>query len=154
MKYMGEKMKKEIDVQKIIEEYYLYSQQAEVLKQNLDLINASLVELGTVRETLEQIEKLEEGHELLIPIGANSYIKAKIANKNDVLVGIGAKVVVRKSIEKAKKDVEEKIENIKKVRDEQEKKLNDIMSRLEEIAPIVQQIIAVQQQQQIQQSKK
>ena len=146
-------MKREIDVQKIIEEYYLYSQQAEVLKQNLELINASLIELGVVRETLEQLKNLEEGHEILIPIGANSYIKAKITNKEDVLVGIGAKVVVRKSLEKAKKDVEDKIENIRKVKDEQEKKLNDIMSKLEEIAPIVQQIIAVQQQQQAKQQK-
>ncbi len=143
---MGELMKKEVDVQKIVEEYYIYSQQAEVLKQNLELINASLVELGVVRETLEQLEKLESGHEILIPIGANSYIKAKIIDKNDVLVGVGAKVIVRKSLEKAKKDVEDKIENIKKVRDEQEKKLNDIMSKLEEIAPIVQQILAAQQQ--------
>jgi prefoldin alpha subunit len=64
--------------------------------------------------TLEDIEKEKEDAELLVPIGGSSYVKAKLANPDKVVVGLGAGVSVEKTLQEAKAIVNERLDELEK----------------------------------------
>lgn len=57
----------------------IFRAQLESIGQNQQLIQISLEELGRARETLAQYQRSKEGDELLVPIGGNSFVFAKVA---------------------------------------------------------------------------
>jgi prefoldin alpha subunit len=78
------------------------------------MINAAITDLTYANMTLEGIEKEKADAELLVPIGSSSYIKAKLANSDTVIVGMGAGVSVEKTLPEAKAIVKERLEELKK----------------------------------------
>jgi len=66
--------------------------------------------------TLEGLEKEKENSELLVPIGGNSYIRAKLENPDKIVVGMGAGVSVEKTLQEAKEIVKKRLENLEKTR--------------------------------------
>jgi prefoldin alpha subunit len=64
--------------------------------------------------TLEDVEKEKEDAELLVPIGGSSYVKAKLANPDKVVVGLGAGVSVEKTLQEAKAIVKERLGELEK----------------------------------------
>jgi prefoldin alpha subunit len=128
--------------EKILGEYELYRTQAEIYKQNLELINANILDLSVVKESLDQIKDLEKENEVLVPIGGGSFIKAKIIDLEKVVVGLGAEVAVKKTIPDAKVDIEKRIEELEKVRGEHTERLQFVLGKIEELTPKVQEILA------------
>lgn len=128
--------------EKILNEYEYYRVQAESLQKNLELVNASLGELDVVIKSLGEIKGQGKKNEILVPIGVDSYISSKILDTQNVILGIGAGVAVKKSIPEAKKDLEARIEELEGVRKELGDRLGLLLGKIEELAPKVQQILA------------
>ena len=87
----------------------LLEQTAETLQQRISMINAAITDLTYANMTLDDIEKEKQGAELLVPIGGSSYIKAKLANTDKVVVGMGAGVSIEKTMPEAKEIVKERL---------------------------------------------
>lgn len=130
------------DAEKIVAEYEYFRAQADAYKQNIDMINSHLAELSMVKDSLEQVGSLAQENEILVPLGAESFVRAKVVDTQNVIIGIGAEVAVKKTIAQAKQDVENRAKELEKVRAEHAEKLQLITRRLEELAPVVQQILA------------
>jgi prefoldin alpha subunit len=131
-----------MEAEKILNEYEYYRLQAEALQRNLELVNTSLGELGVVVKSLEEIRGQSKKNEILVPLGADSYVSSKILDTQNVILGIGAGVAVKKPIQEAKKDLEARIEELEGVRKELGDRLTLLLGKIEELAPKVQQIIA------------
>ena len=99
----------------------IFRAQLESIAQNQQLIQISLEELERARETLNQYQKAKEGDELLVPIGGNSFVFAKVATNSKAIVGIGTGISVEKSMEEAIKTMGDR-----------SKELFDTMSKLNE----------------------
>jgi|Deesub1362A_J573_1020465.scaffolds.fasta_scaffold00057_5 prefoldin alpha subunit len=134
------------ETERILEEYELYRAQAEVYRQNLDLLNANILDLMVVKESLDQIKEIGTDNEVLVPIGGGTLVKAKIIDTEKVIVGLGADVSVKKTISDAKGYLENRISWMEKTRNETTERLQYILSKLEEITPKVQQILAQAQE--------
>ena len=92
-----------------------------------------LQELATSKLTLEGIKNLTKGDEILVPIGASSFVRARIDDTAQVIAGIGANVSVDRSIDDATKNLEERITLIEaKIKENQENYMN-VAERLEEL---------------------
>ena len=141
---------KGVPVEKVLADYEMLRSQAEALQQNLDLINQHIAEFRLTLSTLEEIEKLEDGNEILVPMGSGSFTKAEIKDTGSVILSLGAEVAARKSIDEARKDLQARVEELEKVREEHSSRLGEIMKNLEAIAPVVEQILAAMQQSQLQ----
>ncbi len=133
------------EVEKTLNEYEYYRAQAETLKRNMDLLNASLVELDVAGKSLDEIKKLGKQNEILVPLGGDSFVKASIADTEKILVGLGAGIVVEKDIPKAKGDFEQRIKELEQVMAELAERWRAISGKLAELAPMVQEIIASQE---------
>lgn len=79
----------------------MYRTQLESIAQNQQLVQLSLEELARAKETLAQYKNAPEGSELLVPIGGNSFVFAKVGSTSKAIVGIGTGVSVEKSVDEA-----------------------------------------------------
>ncbi len=111
---MAKISKEEEELRKLTVEMRFLEQTAETLQQRVSMITAAITDLTYASMTLEGIEKEKENAELLVPIGGSSYIKAKLANPDKVVVGLGAGVSVEKTLQEAKAIVKERIDELEK----------------------------------------
>lgn len=129
----------------IMSEYEYYRSQVDAYKKNIELINASIAELTIVSESLDNIKNLDSKNEVLLPLGAESFITARVTDVSKVIIGIGAGVAVKKSIGDAKRDLKTRIAELEKVRKEHTDGLGAMLSRMDEIAPQVRKFIEEKQ---------
>ncbi|MBU2560094.1 prefoldin subunit alpha [archaeon] len=129
----------------VLKEYEFYRNQLETLQQNLNLVDNSLVELRMVSKSLSEIGAAKKESEVFVPIGFDSFIKAKITDPDNVVVGIGAGVAAKKTIKEAKDDFEERIKELETVKADNTSNLESVISKLREIEPSVKSIVAQSQ---------
>jgi prefoldin alpha subunit len=80
------------------------------------MVNAVTTDLGYASITLDSLEKEKENTGLLVPIGGNSYIKARLENPDKLIVGMGAGVSVEKTLAETKEIVRGRLEALEKTR--------------------------------------
>lgn len=108
--------KGEEELRKLSVEMRFYEQTAETVQSRLNMLNAVITDLTYATMTLEGLEKEKENAELLVPIGGNSYAKAKLANPDKLIVGIGAGVSVEKTLPETKETIKKRLEELEKTR--------------------------------------
>lgn len=101
--------------------------QAESLAEQQQLIQYSLEEYSRAKETLSKWKGAKKGEEILVPIGGNSFVFAKVAFNSKALVGIGSGVTVERPVEEAIATLDTRINEMV----EAMKKINDSMTVLE-----------------------
>ncbi|MDI3475699.1 MAG: prefoldin alpha subunit [Thermococcaceae archaeon] len=89
-------------LERLAYEYQLLQAQAQLLAQNLELLTLGKNEFQAVKETLEGLKKVEEERpEILVPIGAGSFLKGVIVDRENAIVSIGAGYAVEKTLDDA-----------------------------------------------------
>jgi len=89
---------------------------AQSLQRRLSLIEASMAELQVASSTVENLGKEAAGADILVPVGGGSYIRAKAADVEKLIVGIGADVSVEKSVKEAMESYQARVDELQKVR--------------------------------------
>jgi len=122
----------EEEIRRLIVELRVLENTAESIQSRMNLVNAMFAELNLAKETLEGMGREKVDASIFVPIGGGSYIKAKLTDVNKVVYGIGAGVAVEKSLEEAKKGVEERVSELEKTRRTLEQQLSQVMGRIQE----------------------
>jgi prefoldin alpha subunit len=91
---------------------------------------------------LDSIKNLKKNNEVLVPLGGGSFVKARITDVKKVVIGLGADVAVKRTIPDAQTDIEKRISELEKVRADQTERLQIALSKVEELTPKVQEILA------------
>lgn len=94
--------KDEEELRRLSVEMRFLEQTVEAVQNRVNMINAVITDLTYATITLEGLEKEKENAELLVPIGGNSYAKAKLANPDKLIVGVGAGVSVGEGVARNK----------------------------------------------------
>jgi len=108
--------KNEEEFRRLNLELRLLEQTAETLQSRMNMINAAATDLRYAQTTLEELDKENEKSELLVPVGGTSYIRARLDNPNQIIVGMGAGVSVEKTREEAKEIIKKRLEDLEKAR--------------------------------------
>ena len=112
-------------LESLVNELNAYQQQAEVLQQQIETLNTTITELSVAMETLETI-KGEDNKETLVPIGAGSFLITELKNTEEVIIGLGAGVAVKKKIDDAKVTIAEQRTEIEELREKMSADLRKI----------------------------
>lgn len=95
-----------------------YKMQLEALSGQAQLLQMSLEESMRARDTIDSLKNAKEGDEILVPVGASSFIPAKVTASDKAIVGVGNRISVEKSLDDAveymKANVDEITEALKK----------------------------------------
>jgi len=133
----------EEEVRRLLMVYQQYQAEAEAIVRQLGLFQLSVEGCGKALKAVEAMETAEDGQEMLVPIGQDSFIHAKLATKDKVVVGVGAGV----SIEKSAAEAKESLSKRKAQLSEASVKLNQTLSKIEQEMGKIQSIAAQYEQQ-------
>ena len=108
---------KEENLQKMYLEFQMLDQQIKQLDKQHTVLNDQLVELMATRQSLEDMEKVKEKTEILVPLSSGIYAKAEIKDSKKFIVNVGANIALVKDINSTKKLMETQIDEMKKLRE-------------------------------------
>ena len=105
---------------------------ANALQTRANLVNAALDEFRLASRTLEGVEKEKEGALFLVPIGGGSYVRAKLESADKVIVGVGAGVVIERTVGEAKENARNRIADLEKTRTTLQQQLTQVVGKIED----------------------
>ena len=105
---------------------------ARVLQSRLDIVTAALSETLTAISTLEGAKGKPVETETLIPIGSGSFVKSKLADVQNIIIGVGAGVCIEKPIEDSMKDLRLRSSELEKARTNVTQQLNQVIGQTED----------------------
>ena len=73
-----------------------YKERVEALSRQVQVLRVSLDEVTVASEALKAFRDAKEGDEILVPVGASSFIPVKVSGNRNVVVGIGSNISVEK----------------------------------------------------------
>jgi prefoldin alpha subunit len=73
----------------------------EALRRHISTLVASFTELSMTVDAIKTIKELKPDTEILVPIGSDSFISAKIARSDKVTTGLGADVAAERTADDA-----------------------------------------------------
>ncbi len=122
----------EKELRRLDVEIRMLEQTADALETRINMINAVHTDSTYASTTLGILEKEEPNAELLVPVGGNSYIRAKLENINSVIVGIGSGVSVEKTLPEAKEIVKKRLEELNTARNSFQNQFTQVAMKIEE----------------------
>jgi len=122
--------KSEEELRRLSMEMRYLEQTAETLQQRISMVNAAISDLTYANMTLDGIEKEKEDAELLVPIGGSAYIKAKLADTNTIIVGMGSGVSVEKTLAEAKVTLKQRLDELEKTMNAAQQQFSQVAERI------------------------
>ena len=117
----------EEQIRELVARIQINQQRMEALQQQGNLVQMSLTDLDNALKALTTLEGKGEDQELLVPIGAGSFVHAKLADPDKVIIGLGAGVSVEKNFADSRGIIQSR-------RTELEKALLDTTSAIDQVA--------------------
>ncbi len=133
----------EEEVRRLLTVYQQYQAEAEAIVRQLGLFQLSVEGCEKALKAVEAMESAEDGQDMLVPIGQDSFVHAKLVSKEKVVVGVGAGVSIEKSVAEA----EESLSKRKAQLSEASGKLNQTLSKIEQEMGKIQSIASQYEQQ-------
>lgn len=133
-------------LQQLAREFNYLRESKQMYEQNLDLMDASLKNLSVTKETIQNLDQLEEGEEILLPVGGLIYVKANIKDPNKILLSVADDTVVEKTIEGSIEFIDKLIQQHREQVNFLNTQVQQIEARLQYISQIFQQGMGQQPQ--------
>ena len=128
--------------ERIQDEIRSYLGEIEYLRSQVGAIDATITNLRTVDATLAYIKEKGEGKEIYIPLGSGIAIKGKIEKPDDVIMDVGAGILVGATIDEARESIEKRINALMELRlallrkiEEDSRKVTELLKELEALEP-------------------
>ena len=102
----------EKELQQSLATLELYRAQLQSLAEQQQLVQMSLEENARAKETLSNFKSAPIDSEILVPVGGNSFVFAKIGSNSKAIVSVGSRVSLEKPIEDAMKMIETRINEL------------------------------------------
>jgi prefoldin alpha subunit len=126
-------MQRDESLEKLIYEFQFLRGMNESVQQRITLVNSAIMELNMANSTLDGVGNKDEEDSVLMPIGGGSYIRAKIDDRDKIIVGVGANVAVEKTVDQAKEDFQTRILELEKVRASLQTQLDESLSKADRL---------------------
>ncbi|MGV9172984.1 MAG: prefoldin subunit alpha [Promethearchaeia archaeon] len=123
-------------------QFRLLREQREMFSDQLEMVNASLSSIKQTQKTVENLKKVEEGDDILIPIGGIAEMKAKASNPEKILLYVSQDVVIEKTPNEALKHIGELIDNHQDQIEYLKQKIQETESKLQSLSQQFQQAYA------------
>ncbi len=120
--------------QEIIFKLSLLEQQISQLQQQIQVIEQAIDEISLLNLNLDELINSKD-KEILASIGRGIFVKAKILSE-ELIVDVGGRNFVKKSIPETKKLIEKQIEKLEDVRKELENGLEKLGEEIQEVIKV------------------
>lgn len=90
-----------------------YTQQLDRLTQQARMIQSTMQEADRASRSLEALAQAKPGDEVLLPVGASSFVNVIVGEKTRAIMGIGNDISVEKELPDAKAFVDDEYSQLK-----------------------------------------
>jgi len=97
------------------------------LEEQLMMIERQINELQVCSMAIDDLKNVKIDSEMLVPINPGVFIKARLANNEDIIINTGAKVFAKKNSKEAKDFIQEKLENAIEIHNKIMEQINAIV---------------------------
>jgi prefoldin alpha subunit len=132
----------EEELQQLLAAYQQYQAQAEVIVRQIGLTQMTMEGLDRALRAVETMQQAEEGQEMLVPIGSGSFIHARLASKESVVLNVGASVNIEKSPAEALETLKSRKEEVSAGA----KELNDVLAKIDHEMKTIQGVLSQYEQ--------
>ncbi len=119
------------DAQKLMAQQ-LFMQQLQQLEQQIASIEQQRVDLTSLKENIAELQQLKKV-KIHTPLGAGVFLESEVKQVDDVLLGVGSGVIVKKEVKDAVKIIENQIVELEKISIQMQQELNNLTKHLEEM---------------------
>ncbi len=126
--------------EEMLNEYYTLEAQLKNLTEQARSSESALIEHAVALETINELAKSGSESEILVPLGRDSFARAKILDAKNVLVSVGSDVVLKKPVEEASKLAESKIKSYEQSLQALNTMIMSVQQRLSELGPRIQEL--------------
>ncbi|MCS7132021.1 MAG: prefoldin subunit alpha [Hadesarchaea archaeon] len=128
-------------LQRLLEEIGNYQAAAEIIRQQITLSAASLSEILAEIETLRALKELKLETEVLVAIGPDSFVPARLAPLDKVIVGLGAGVAAERGVDEAINMLNARSAEVEQAMEQARQELEKLGERIESLKPEVERIL-------------
>ncbi len=122
----------EKDLQNAVMNFRMLEARLDALIKQRDIVIAKMSELGA---TMDGLGELGKSREVLFSLGSDAYTVGQVTDRENVLVDIGAGILLRKSVDEGRVTLNRK-------KDELEKSLNDLQGEIKGVSSMMEQLNA------------
>jgi prefoldin alpha subunit len=138
----------EEDIKRMAMQHQQMRYQAEAIVQQINMVEVSITDSERAINTLTELEGIDEGHDILIPIGLGANIRANLSRTDNVIIEIGAGISVEKKLDEAKQSLRTRKKELTKYHQNIKNSLDELMNKMKEIENVVSSVAGQQQIQQ------
>ncbi|MFH1917773.1 MAG: prefoldin subunit alpha [Nanoarchaeota archaeon] len=117
--------------QELMFKLQMFEQQAQQIQQQLQAVERAIVELSSLSLGLDEL-KGSEGKEIMAPVGRGIFAKTKLLSE-ELVVDVGGKNFVKKSIPETKELIKEQIKKLEDVKKDLENNMDMLRDELERV---------------------
>ncbi|MGP8320738.1 MAG: prefoldin subunit alpha [Methanosarcinaceae archaeon] len=121
----------EQDVRNLALQHQEMQKRAEMTQQQMGVVRMSADDCIRAIGAISELKDAKDGVEMMLPIGANSYIYAKLNKIDKVVVNVGAGVSVEKSMDDAKEILSKRSEQLGKILEQMNVSMGQIIQNLQ-----------------------
>lgn len=125
-------VKEEDLVRQLAAEIRILEGSASALQSRLDIVRAAINEISLAHATLDGLTKLQDGDDTLIPVGAGSYIRMKLADSKKLVMGVGAGTAIEKDVGGSIEELKGRIGELDKARNSIQQQLDQTLARYQQ----------------------
>lgn len=131
----------EREIQKKYVTAQLLKQQINAMVEEKSNIDEKLSELAVSAQALESLSELPKGGEMWSSLGGGAFVRSDIKDTENVMVGIGAGIVAKKSRKRASEILKERFEELRKLQLHLMEQVTDYAQRIEDLESDLQQLV-------------
>jgi len=120
-----------MDEQELVRRFQVFEQQIMQIQEQLQVVEGGISELKSLDQGLSEITG-KVGEEIMAQIGRGIFVKAKLLSE-DLLVDVGEKKFITKSIPETKTIIGEQVLKLNEVKEELENQLEEINKELTKV---------------------
>jgi len=116
-------------LQKLYVEFQILSQHIKQLEEKSTALNNQLMELAVTSQSIEDMKKVKQGTDILVPLSSGIYAKAQLKDSKNFIVNVGSNVTTLRDVDSTKKLIEDQIDEIKKLHEQLVEELQNNTSK-------------------------
>lgn len=128
-------------LQRLLNEFNDSQAVVDLLRQQISGLAGSLSEISMTVGAVKVLKDLQLDTDILVPIGCDSFISAKLSSAGKVLIGLGADVMAERSAEETVKVLETRAAEIEKAIEQTRAELGKLEERIEAIRPEAERLV-------------
>ncbi len=128
------------DIQQLLYVFQVLENQQKYLIEQLKILETQKKGVLLSKTTLEGLKDVKVDTEILIPIGAGAFTKAKLIDPSNVTISISTDMLIEKNIEDGLESIQKQIENFNSFQERLNNQFNEVSSKLNEIRPQIESI--------------